>query len=287
MELEHPYLSILTGDFNSRCSSWWTEDIDNQCGIEIESLTSFFGMHQLIDSPTHILQNSSSCIDLIFCSQPNLVMSSGTHPSLFPTCHHQIIYANLDFKVNFPPPYQRKVWNYKKADSISIRRSLSLLDWERMFQNLDIDAQVDLLNETLLNIFENFIPNKIITCKNKEPPWASKKTKTAYHRMSRAFHNYNRRGRRDNDRRIVEETKKDYKDIVSSSKEAYFHKLGKKLNDSSLIPKTYWSILNNFLGKRKIPQIPPIIFNGTFVTDFKEKAMLVNDFFVNQCVYDE
>ena len=33
-------------------------------------------------APTHILQHSSSCIDLIFVNQPNLVVDSGIHPSL-------------------------------------------------------------------------------------------------------------------------------------------------------------------------------------------------------------
>ena len=167
IELENPFMSLLTGDFNDRCSNWWTEDVDSRWGVEIESLTSYLGLHQLIDSPTHILPNSSSCIDLIFCSQPNLVTSSGVRASLFPSCHHQIVYAHLDFKVVFPPPYQRKVWKYKSADVTSIQRSLSIIDWEKLFQNISIDAQVNLLNEILLNIFENFIPSKILTCNNK------------------------------------------------------------------------------------------------------------------------
>ena len=39
-------------------------------------------MEQLISDPTHILPNCSTCIDLIFTDQPNLVVDSGVHPSL-------------------------------------------------------------------------------------------------------------------------------------------------------------------------------------------------------------
>ena len=39
---------------------------------------------QEIIEPTHILNNSSSCIDLIFNCQPNLLIESGVHPPLDP-----------------------------------------------------------------------------------------------------------------------------------------------------------------------------------------------------------
>ena len=113
----------------------------------------------------------------MFCSQPNLVRSSGVHSTLFHTCHHQIVYVHLDFQVIFPPPYKRKVWKYKNANVSLIQRSLSLIDWTKLFHNTDVDAQVGLLNETLLNIFENFVPSKTITCNSKVPPWVNNEVK--------------------------------------------------------------------------------------------------------------
>lgn len=43
---------------------------------EFASLTSPFGLHQLINEPTHILKNLSSYIDLISTSQHSLVVNS-------------------------------------------------------------------------------------------------------------------------------------------------------------------------------------------------------------------
>ena len=54
---------------------------------EIESLTCSYRLNQLISDPTHILQNSSSCIDLVFTNQPNFGIDSGVHHSLHPNCH--------------------------------------------------------------------------------------------------------------------------------------------------------------------------------------------------------
>ena len=48
----------------------------------MENLTSSYGMKQLISAPTHILRYSSSCIELIFVNQPNLVIDARIHPSL-------------------------------------------------------------------------------------------------------------------------------------------------------------------------------------------------------------
>ena len=41
-------------------------------------------------------------IDLIFTSQPNLVVESGIHPSLHPHCHRQINFPKTDLKILLP-----------------------------------------------------------------------------------------------------------------------------------------------------------------------------------------
>ena len=58
------------------------DDFDDKTSFEgstIETLTSQFGLHMLINEPIHLLQNSSSCIELIFTSQANIVVESGVH----------------------------------------------------------------------------------------------------------------------------------------------------------------------------------------------------------------
>ena len=88
-----PHLLLLTGDFNARSSSWWPGDVDNIEGTRLESITSFYGLHQINNEPTHILPSSSSCIDLIFNNQPNMITDSGVYPSHHQICCHQIIFA--------------------------------------------------------------------------------------------------------------------------------------------------------------------------------------------------
>ena len=67
-----PSLSAVTGDFNSRSSSWRSKDTDTIEGLKLFSLISSNRLSQLINEPTHIQGNSTSCIDLIFTDQENL-----------------------------------------------------------------------------------------------------------------------------------------------------------------------------------------------------------------------
>ena len=114
------FLTVVLGDFNAMSNLWFKGDKTTHEGSKIDGITSSFGLQQIINEPTHIIGDSSSCIDLIFTSQPNLVMESGAHSSLHPIFHHQITNAKFNLKIYYPPPYEREMWHYKKANVITL-----------------------------------------------------------------------------------------------------------------------------------------------------------------------
>ena len=178
MSDENPYCVIVTGDLNCRSSHWWENDIDNEEGKLFEPFSSDLGLHQLISEPTHFIGNSRSCIDVILTDQPNLFLESGVHPSLHKQCHHQIIYGKLSIKNPAPPPYQRKIWFYDRADILAIKKSIDMFPWRETFrENSCPNWQVKKLNEILLNICSNFIPNKVITVRPRQAPWITQSIK--------------------------------------------------------------------------------------------------------------
>ena len=69
---KNPFLIVVLGDFSAKLYQWHGKDSSTFEGIPNENITSQFGLHQIIDEPSHILENSSSCVDLIFTWQPNL-----------------------------------------------------------------------------------------------------------------------------------------------------------------------------------------------------------------------
>ena len=112
---KNPFVVVLLSNFNVKSSNWCRNDITANEGKSVENISSLFGLHQVINEPTHILESSSSFIDLIFTSQPNLITESGVHPSLYPNSHHQIIFAKFNLEILFAPRCFCNVWHYQDA----------------------------------------------------------------------------------------------------------------------------------------------------------------------------
>ena len=182
MVQKNPSLVVAIEDFNAKSSSFEGEAIEN--------LTTQFGLHQAIKEPTHILDTSSLCIDLIFTPQPNLIIESGVHSSLRSNCHHHIIFAKFILKIVYSPPYLQEVWQYKDANNELIRRAINKLNSQRTFLNTNVNENVDIFNSTILNVLSNFIPYKFIVYDDKDPPWCNKKIRTLIQEKKVAFKNY-------------------------------------------------------------------------------------------------
>ena len=82
---QNPHFILVTGDFNVRSPSWWKNDLTASEGNQVNAITSSYGLSQLIREPTHILPNSSLCIDLIFINQKHFIMDNGVHAFLDPS----------------------------------------------------------------------------------------------------------------------------------------------------------------------------------------------------------
>ena len=118
------FLTVFLGDFNIKSNVWFKGDKTSYESSKIDTVTSQFGL-QLIHEPTYFVADSSSCIDSIFISQPNLVMESRAHSSLHPNCHHQITYAKFNLKIHCPPPYKREIWHYGKSNVDHVRKAIN------------------------------------------------------------------------------------------------------------------------------------------------------------------
>ena len=102
-------------------------------------------------------------------------------------------------------------------------------------------------------------------------------------RKNRLYKRYVSGGRKEIDLIQVNEITAIISELTATSKNAYFHNLGEKLNNPKTSPKSYWSILKRFLNKIKIPAIPPLLVNNNFITNFVEKANAFNSYFADQC----
>ena len=280
----NPFLIVAIGDFNAKSSNYYTGDTTTFEGSKIEAITSQFGLQQIINEPTHIQGKSESCIDLIFSSQPNLVMSSSIHLSLHQNCHHQIIFAKFNLKVHNPPPYERDTRILKKRIQITSRgSSMDGFPSERSFANLDINDKVHLFNKTIRNILSNFIPHETIIFDDRDPPWINNRVKHLINEKNAIYKNYLKNNKSNQSFATFQPFQSQLSSLITNLKNKYYSKVTRKLLDPSTSPKTYWSILKTFLSNKKIPIIPPIFHDNKFITDFKQKAEIFNSHFPKQC----
>ena len=69
------------------------------------------------------------------------------------------------------PPYQRLIWDYKIANVGGTLKSLNSVNWGFVLSDKSVHQQVQYLNEILMNVFYNYIPNKWIKIDDKDLPW--------------------------------------------------------------------------------------------------------------------
>ena len=226
----NPFLVVLPCDFNTKSSNWCKNDITTTEGKAIENISLHFGLHQAINEPTHTFE-SSSCIDLIFTSQANLINESDVGPSLHPNSHHQIIFAKFNLKIHCPPPYFRDIWHYQDVKTDLIRRAIDMFDWDRAFVNTNVNEKVFILNKAALNILSNFTPHETLAVDGKDSPWSAQKIKNLIQEKNDIYKSYRNSKNNNNIHylRRLKAVQEDLHNAIEVSKLNYYAQIRYKL----------------------------------------------------------
>ena len=282
---EKPYMTFFTGDFNAQSQIWYPNGASTPEGNEIENLISSLGLYQLTNEATNFEPNKNpTCIDLIITDQPNLVMDSGTRSSPDIFCHHQIIYCKTNFNLPPPPPFEREIWYYHRANRDLLKRCMSNFPWEQHLNlNRNPDWQAKEFTNILLNIVSNFIPHEVKKILPRDNPWITKPLKTMIKRKNRLYKSYKNHGYRQDDKIRLDNFRIECQKAIEDAKNNYLVNLGNKLHHQHTSGKIYWKILNKVMNKSKAPKVPPLIVDNTFIVDCKEKVQLFTKFFCKQC----
>ena len=92
-----------------------------------------------------------------------------------------------------------------------------------------------------------------------------------------------KRGKIDNDWDNIRKVQNDTNKLIKSTKETYYSTLGNKLPDPRVGQKDFWNVYKKVVNKKRNTNIPPIIHDGVFISNFKRKAEIFNQYFANQC----
>ena len=104
-----------------------------------------------------------------------------------------------------------------------------------------------------------FIPNKIVTIDDRDPPWMNSKINSLMKNKTENFKNCAKANTPESITHF-EQMQDTLRTSMEISKQKYYFKLSRKLAVNNVNPQCYWSILKIFLNNKKIPCIPPLIF---------------------------
>ena len=63
--------------------------------------------------------------------------------------------------------------------------------------------------------------------------------------------------------------------------------MGSKLSDPKTGQKHFWTAYKKIINKKVNTNIPPIIENGVYISNCKQKADIFNQYFANQCTIND
>ena len=207
---------IITGDFNINQLS------DNHRN-KISSLLIQYSVQQLITETTYMTEHSSSLLDLVMVNNPTSVLyTEFGFPLLNQVRYHLPITGVLNHPTIVNASFKRKIFLYDKGDYESYRNLLSVVDWDGIFRNDDIDIITNTITNTILDAANKTIPNRYITVKKDNPPWITTKIKKSTYAVK------------------IEFTKK-------QRKQSYFDKISEKINTERNGNKNWWNVVKSLL----------------------------------------
>ena len=124
-------------------------------------------------------------------------------------------------------------------DSTNIRKALDSVNWEKLFDKKDLNSQVVTLNETILNVFRNYVPNKYIIIDDKDPVWMKEIIKSKMETKNKLYQQYIQNGRFESDLGFIESLIAEFNHLISYTKDLYYENFAKKINNPLLQVKTY------------------------------------------------
>ena len=195
-------------------SDWYTGDTTTFKSSKIETITSQFGIQQIIKAPTHIQGKSVSCIDLNLSSQPNLVrVPLFTH--LFTKITIIIYYLlNSISKSTIHHLTNVRYGILKKANTDHIKRPINELPWERSLTNLDINDKAYLFNKTIKNKLSNFTPH--------DPPWINSQVKHLVNEKHAIYKNYLKNNKSNQSSETFQSFQSQLSSLIANLKNKYY-----------------------------------------------------------------
>ena len=107
-----------------------------------------------------------------------------------------------------------------------------------MFSNKSVHRQISIFNETLMNIFSSFTPNKLVTFDDGDPPRMNDFVKSKIKWKNQLYNTYARNGYKFNGHLHLQEVVNLVPEVIVKRKQDYHKNLALRLNNPATSAKT-------------------------------------------------
>ena len=137
-----------------------------------------------------------------------------------------------------------------------------------------------------MNIFSNFIPNKFVTCNDKDPCWMTPNLRNKMNWKNGFYKEYIKNGKTNYHYLQLQNAISELSVAISRGKDDYHSGLAQKLSNPSGSSKTYWSIFKRFFNGKKVKLFHPFWSIISWNQNLKLKlTILTVSFFQNILSY--
>ena len=144
---------------------------------KLESITSEYGLTQMIRGLTRVTQMSESLIDLMYTTNPEVFLQSGCREAGI--SDHNIIFGEMDVEIARSEQFFREVRCFEKCDPVKLTKDLHSAPWQVMDTMEDIDAKWDYWKALFSSIVDSHVPWRRVRVRKESLPWISREIRAA------------------------------------------------------------------------------------------------------------
>ena len=261
---------VIMGDLNCDFARKERNIVTSTFGRKLQILITQFNYTVANDQPTRITSNTSTLIDLVITSRPDLITK--TKILELGISDHMLVQATLKTKIKRPPPKIVRARSYRRFNKSMFAKEIEETPWSvcSTFENPDDHYQAWL---TLFNdICDKYAPYREIKIRRQSLPWITPQIR---HLMNDRYKTLLKAKRTNNHELWIKYRKlrNTVTQEVRSAKCKYYAELFDEVKDC----KSYWKLVKNAANTQSKPPIMGIRnMEGKIETSDQGKAELLN-----------
>ena len=244
---------------------------------EVNNLKRLFDLVQLICAPTRIATNSSTLIDHIYSSNPDIVTDAKSHPC--PISDHNIVYCRIRTTINLSnKPTSTKLCRiYRKISEENLITFFSNVNWHGFYSQKDVNQKWSWFHSLLLHARDSLAPKVMVRIQQhkKINQWETGDVKRLRQQCNLALMKW-KKTRILEDKTAFFEIRKEFRSKQIEAKSLFYR------NKCAVIhnPRKRWQTINNLLGRScKTVNCETLTYNGKTTSQAPEIANALNTFF--------